>query len=38
MNHTVTLVNETPGLLQIDYAVVHTANVSRALRYVFLQE
>ncbi|KAJ7230464.1 hypothetical protein GGX14DRAFT_692174 [Mycena pura] len=31
MNHTVTLVNETPGLLQIDYAVVHTANVSRAL-------
>ncbi|KAJ7483163.1 hypothetical protein FB451DRAFT_1233557 [Mycena latifolia] len=25
-NHTVTLVNQTPGLFQIDYAVVHTVN------------
>ncbi|KAJ7132348.1 hypothetical protein C8R44DRAFT_773842 [Mycena epipterygia] len=25
-NHTITLVNQNPGLFQIDYAVVHTAN------------
>jgi hypothetical protein len=25
-NHTVTLVNDGPGLFQIDYAVVHTTN------------
>jgi hypothetical protein len=30
-NHTITLVNEAPGLFQIDYAVVHTAADTAAL-------